>query len=135
MMKYKQHTLEELQNMFEKEQNLEELNKIMGVISDKYGVLSDDNEKTNNVQLEEEIYHQINLVKLEDLNVLPLEEVRRKLDKKYGKMTIENEINEIEEELDLGEIETNLVNNVVPQPEEFREPSRRNTHFIRYVPV
>ena len=40
--------------MFNKEQYPEELNKIMSAISDKY--LSDDNEETNNVQLEEEIY-------------------------------------------------------------------------------
>ena len=46
-------------------------------------------------------------------------------------MTVENEINEIGEQLDLEEIETNLVNNVVPEPEEFGESSRRNTHFIR----
>ena len=38
----KQHTLEELQKMFEKEQNSEELNKIMGAISDKLDVLSND---------------------------------------------------------------------------------------------
>ena len=52
-------------------------------------------------------------------------------------MTFEDhEINEIGEELDLGEIETNLVNNV-PKPEEFGEPSRQNTHFLRprYVPA
>ena len=47
-------------------------------------------------------------------------------------MTIEDEINEIGEELDFGEIETNLVNNVVPKSKEFGEPSRRNTHFIRH---
>jgi len=46
-------------------------------------------------------------------------------------MTVEDEINEIGEELDLCEIESNLVNNVVPKPEEFGEPSRRNTHLIR----
>jgi len=45
-----------LQKMFKKEQNLEELNKIMSVVSDKLDVLSNENEKTNNVQLEEEIY-------------------------------------------------------------------------------
>ena len=52
-------------------------------------------------------------------------------------MTVENEISEIGEELDLGETETNLVNNVVPKLEEFGKPIRRNTHFIRsrYVPV
>ena len=38
--------------MFDKEQNHEELNKIMSAISDKYDVLSDDNEETNNIQLE-----------------------------------------------------------------------------------
>ena len=40
----------------------------------------------------------MNLTKLEDLNVLPLKEVKRKLDKKYGKMIVENKINEIGEE-------------------------------------
>ena len=35
--------------MFDKEQNLEELNKIMSAISDKHDALSDDNEETNNV--------------------------------------------------------------------------------------
>ena len=55
-MEYEQHTLEELQKMFEKEQNPKELNKIMGAISDKHDVLSNDNEETNNVQLEEQIY-------------------------------------------------------------------------------
>ena len=55
-MKYKLFTLEEQQNMFEKEQNPEELNKIMGAISNKHDVLADDNEETNNVQLEKEIY-------------------------------------------------------------------------------
>ena len=77
----------------------------------------------------------MNLIKLEDLNVLLLEEVRRKLNKKYSKLIVEDEINEIGEKLDLSEIETNLVNNVVPKPEEFGEPSRRNTHFTkpRYI--
>ena len=44
-------------------------------------------------------------------------------------MTMGNEI--IGEELELGKTETNLVNNVVPKPEEFCEPSRRNTNFLR----
>jgi len=81
-MEYKRHSLEELQKMFDKAQNLEELNKIMSTISDKYDILSNDNKETNNVQLEEEIYQQMNLIKLDDLNVLPLEEIKRKLDKK-----------------------------------------------------
>ena len=57
----------------------------MSVIVDKQGILSDDYEETNNAQLEEEIYEQVNLIKLENLNVLPLEEIRKKLDKKFGK--------------------------------------------------
>ena len=112
-MEYEKYGLELVQKMFYEEQNSEELNKIMSAISDKYDVLSDDNEETNTVQLEEEIYQQMNLIKLRDLNVLPLEEIRRKLDKKYGKMTNKNEINEIGEEIDLYETEINLVKNVV----------------------
>ena len=52
-------------------------------------------------------------------------------------MTVEDEINEIGEELDLGEIKTNPIKNVIPKPKQFDEPSRRNTHFIRprYIPV
>ena len=52
-------------------------------------------------------------------------------------MTSEDEINEIKEELDLGEVKTNIVNNVIPKPEESGEHSRRNTHFIRprHVPA
>ena len=116
-MEYEKYGLEELQKIFDEEQNLEELNKIMSAISDKYDVLSDDNEEANTVQLEEEIYQQMNLIKLRDLNILPLEEIRRKLDKKYGKMTKENEINEIREEINLYEIETNLVKNVISKTE------------------
>ena len=89
--------------MFDKEQNSDELNKIIGVISDKHDILTDDNQEINNSQLEEEIYQQMNSTKLEDLNVLPLKEIRRKLDKKYEKTTIENKINEIGEEIDLYE--------------------------------
>ena len=55
-MEYEQYNLDELQNMLDKEHNPEELNKIMGAIVEKQGVLSNDNEETNNVQLEEEIY-------------------------------------------------------------------------------
>ena len=52
-------------------------------------------------------------------------------------MINENEINEIGEEIDLYETETNLVNNVVPKPEEFGKSPTRNTHFLRprYVPA
>ena len=49
----------------------------------------------------------MNLIKLDDFNALPLEDIKRKLDKKYGKMVAENEINEIGEEIDLHETETN----------------------------
>ena len=77
-MNYKQYNLEELQSMFDEEQNPEELNKIMSVIVDKQGILSDDYE-TNNAHIEEEFYQQMNIIKLEDLNALPLEEIRKKV--------------------------------------------------------
>ena len=84
--------------------------------------------KKRNTQLEEEIYQQMNLIKLEDLNVLSLEEIRKKLDKNL----LEEENNEVGEE-----IETNLVNNVVPKPEEWGESSRWNSQFLRprYISV
>jgi len=62
-MDYKQYNLKELQDMSDKEQNPEELNKIMSVIVDKQGMLPDDYEETNNALLEEEIYKQINQVR------------------------------------------------------------------------
>jgi len=51
----------------------------MSAVSDKHDVLSDDNEETNNVQLDEKIYQQMNLIKLDDLNALPLEEIKKKI--------------------------------------------------------
>ena len=41
--------------MFNKEKNLEKLNKIMGAIAGRRGMIWDDNKETHNVQLEEEI--------------------------------------------------------------------------------
>ena len=43
-MDYKQYKNYKLQEMFDKEQNPEELNKIMSVIVDKQGILSYDYE-------------------------------------------------------------------------------------------
>ena len=62
----------------------------------------------------------MNLINLEDLNVLPSEEIRKRLDKTLEKKILEEENNEVGEE-----IETNLVNNVVPKLEEWGESSRR----------
>ena len=58
--------------MFDDEQNPKWLNKIKSVIVDKQGILFDNYEEMNNVQLEEEIYQRMNLIKFEKLNVLPL---------------------------------------------------------------
>ena len=60
----------------------------------------------------------MNLIKLEDLNALPLEEIRKKLDKKIEKKILDEENNEVGEELNIDESESNLVNNIVPKPEE-----------------
>ena len=57
----------------------------------------------------------MNLIKLEDFNMVPFEEIPKKVDKKYGKMLFEDEINEIKEELNTYEIVSNLANNVVPK--------------------
>ena len=52
-------------------------------------------------------------------------------------MAIGDAKNNVREELNLGEIESNLVNNVVPKPKEFGESSRKNTLFmrLRYIPL
>ena len=55
-----------------------------------------------------------------------MEEIRKKSDKKFEKKPLEEENNEVREE-----IETNLVNNVIPKPEEWGESSRRNNQFLR----
>ena len=58
----------------------------------------------------------MNLVKLEDLDVVPL--VNRKLDKKkYGKLVAKSEFNETGKELSIDELDSNLVNNVISKPE------------------
>jgi len=72
----------------------------------------------------------MNLIKLEDLDILPLQEIKKKLDKKFEKKILE-ENNEVGEELNIDEIESNLVNSVVPKPEEWGESYRRNTQFLR----
>ena len=73
----------------------------------------------------------MNIIKLEGFNIVPSKEIRRKLDKKkYGRMVLDDEINEIGEELNMDEIESNLVDNVIPKPEEFGELSRRNTLLL-----
>jgi len=115
--------------MLYKERNSEELNKIMSDIVDKQGILSEDYEESNNAQLEKEIYQQINLIKLEDLNVLRLEDIRKKLDKTFLKESKEEENSKVGEQ-----IETNLVN-IVPKPQEWGESSRQNIYFLspRYV--
>ena len=51
------------------------------------------------------------------MDVVPLAKVRRKPDKQYGKFVVECEINEIGEELKNYEIDTNLVNYIIPKHE------------------
>jgi len=83
----------------------------------------------------------MNLIKLKHVNVLLLEEIRRKLDKNFEKMAGGTENNENGEELNIDkiesnlkelnidEIESNLVNNVILNLEAFDESCRRNTHL------
>ena len=53
---------------------------------------------------QKKIYQQIDLIKLKDVNVLPLEKIRKKLVKKFEKMLLAEENNEIGEELNGDEI-------------------------------
>jgi len=85
----------------------------MGAIADRQEVLSNDNEEINNTQLKEEIHEEVNLIKLMDLDDIPLEEIRRKLNKKYEKLVPKSEINEIIKEHNINKFEYKLVNNVI----------------------
>jgi len=51
--------------------------------------------------------------------------------KKYEKLVTDGEINEIREELNTYEIESNLVNRVIPKPQKLCKSSGRNIHFMR----
>ena len=51
---------------------------------------------------EEEMYQQMGLIKLKDLETIPLSEVKRKLDKKMGKRVVD--VNEVEEEISEQEV-------------------------------
>ena len=85
--------------MLDKDQNPKELNKIIATIVDKQGVFSDENKETNHVQIEEKMYLQLNLLKLKDLDAIPLEELRDQ----FRKMVAKIEINELVNELGIDE--------------------------------
>jgi len=53
--------------------------------------------------------------------MIPSNKIKIKLDKKYKKLMVESEINETGEELNIGEFESNLVNNVILKPKKFGE--------------
>jgi len=52
--------------------------------------------------------------------------------KKNKKRVADGENNEIEEELNIDEIESSLVNDIIPKLEVLGESYRRNTHFMRF---
>jgi len=54
----------------------------------------------------------MNLIKLENLDIIPLDEVRIRLNEKNEKIVVKKEINEIGEKVNINEFESNLVNNV-----------------------
>ena len=101
-------TLEELHNLFDKKEDPEKLNKIMKVITEKEDILDHEFEENNYVTIEDDLYHQMGLIKLDDLECLPLEIIQQKIDKKLGKRVIDS--NEIGEEI------TNKNNNFIQRP-------------------
>jgi len=100
----------------------------MGAIVDKHEILFNDNEKTNNIKLEEETNQQMKVIKREDLDVVPLVEVRNNLDKKYCKVVDESKINEIGE-VNIEQLESNLVNKEILKLKHFGESSRNLDMF------
>jgi len=109
----------------------------MGTIVERQDASPDNNEETNNVPLEEEMHQQMNLIKLEDLNIVLLEEIRRKMNlKNMVKWCLIVTLMKLEK--NLIKTKSNLVNNVILKLEEFDKFSKRKFHFIitpRYVPT
>jgi len=66
----------------------------------------------------------MNLIKLEDLNAVQLEEIRKNRIRNLRKKTLDEENNKVGEELKIDEIESHLVKNVVHKPKEWGESSR-----------
>lgn len=128
---YKDLELDKLQKLFDEEENPVELNKIMGIIAEKQIILSDDYEETNNILLEKEIYQQMSLIKLEDMESIPLEKIRKMFDKKLGKMVLDEESNEVGEKIEDEPLEINLVNNMIPKPERFGVSSGTNHNYMK----
>ena len=119
--------LKELRELYDIEEDPDKLNKIMAIISDKW-VASDEEEK-NYTSIEEDLYQQMGLIKLEDLEFVPLEDVKRKLENKMGKMIMDN--NKIEEEINQENInENNFVNSVVQRPMFQGEPSQARAKYV-----
>ena len=58
------------------------------------------------------------------MDIVPLKEIRRKPEKKHGKLMAKNENNEFGEELSLDNIESNLVGNVIPKSKAFGQSSK-----------
>ncbi|XP_021743973.1 uncharacterized protein LOC110710017 [Chenopodium quinoa] len=104
-------TLKELQVLFDEEEDPNKLNEIMNLISNK-GIASDNEIKENNyATLEEDLYQQMGLMKLNDLDFLPKEVVQQKIENKLGKRVMDN--NDVGEEI----INENInVNNVIQRP-------------------
>ncbi|KAL2902531.1 ORF 1: putative Polyprotein CP [Bienertia sinuspersici] len=119
----------ELQELFDKEENLDELNKIMTIIAEKRRKTNDEGEQENYTIIEEDLYQQMGLIKLDDLEFVPLEDIKRKLDNKLGKMIVDN--NKVGEEINQEETtENNFVNNTVQRPKFQGETSNR----VKYIP-
>lgn len=73
---------------------------------------------------EEEMYQQMGLIKLKDLETIPLSEVKRKLDKKMGKRVVD--VNEVEEEI-IPEQEVNKATRSCYREYEQGSTSQQNT--------
>jgi len=69
----------------------------------------------------------MNLLKLEDLHVIPLKEIIISLNKNYEKLVVKSETNEISKEHNINEFESNIATNVIPKSKKFGELSITNT--------
>ncbi|XP_021728284.1 uncharacterized protein LOC110695343 [Chenopodium quinoa] len=104
-------TIEELQILFDKQEDPDRLNDIMKIIFEKEIASDYELEENNYITLEEDLYQQMGLMKLDDLDFLPLEVVQQKIVNKLGKRVMDN--NDVGEEISNENIN---VNNVIKRP-------------------
>ncbi|XP_056695731.1 uncharacterized protein [Spinacia oleracea] len=126
----KDKNLEELENLFDHEENPNELNNIMKIIAEKWVDSDSEDNENNYVSIEEELNQQMGLIKLEVLEAIPLEIIQQNVENKLEKMVVENNNVVGEEILQEKTMGKNCVNNFIQRPRYQGESSCTQPKYV-----